>query len=183
MGWHSQLWYENVAWTLENYDALLDAKIRQKTRNLMRASMLQGEIDAKTTASEFATKFECGVKRVRESKIACIIDRAEALVTEALHHDPTMIVAMVHKLFRNIAEHTDVEITAHPDDVATIKAALQDDGHAHTAVRKVSYQDDEGFIRGSLVIKANKSIIDAQIKTELERARTLIVQRLENKHG
>ncbi len=112
-------------------------------------------------------------------KVDEIIARARSRVNATMQREPSLVIAMTHKLLRNIAEHTDVEIAAHPDDITLIKGALSESD----SVRTVTFSADESFSRASLIIKANKSIVDAHVHTQLERARTILVQRLESKYG
>lgn len=158
-------------------------KLRRRMFRLMRQSFHQGELEIQVPAAEFSHMLEHSLTLQRRQKITAIIARAHDLIADAFSRDETLISAVVHKLFRNIAEHTDVEVTAHPADIEAIKRGLADNAQASTAVRKIRYQEDDGFTRGSLVITANKNIIDAKIKTQLTRAQSLITHLLESKHG
>jgi flagellar biosynthesis/type III secretory pathway protein FliH len=164
------------------YWANVRRKIDRKMRSLMRSSLKRGAEQSILASAPFIGDMEQNVLLMEQSKIEATIARASSLVAQALQREETLIVPMTHKLLRNIAEHTDVEITAHADDVAIIKGALSD-SHGRAAMRTVIFQEDESFDRGSLLIKANKSIIDAHVHTQLARARALMLQRLETKHG
>ena len=167
------------------YGEKIAKRLRRKTLSLMRRSFQDGAQHKKASLNNFISKLEENVALVQRTKVDEIITRAQALVAQAQQRDPTIVVAMMHKLLRNIAEHTDVEITAHPADLILIREALGENGLGQVAVRKVVLQEDESFSRASLIVKANKSIIDAHVHTQLERARTILLQRLLTKgsHG
>lgn len=163
------------------YTNLIKRKIRRKSAELIRTSLVVGQARAETNLINFMQTIQQGVAKLKQVKIDRVVERSEQLVEEHLSHHPEIIVGMLQKLFRSVAEHTDVEITAHPDDVVHIKAALSEGAYA--SARQVTLKEDDTFQRGSLIIKANKSIIDAHITTQLERAKTLLVQRLEERNG
>lgn len=157
-----------------SYSDYVEKRIRQKLTKLMRRSLLLGQRQAESMCNEVVGKLQKGMRKINQTKIDLIIGHAEHLIAERLATEPQTIVPMIEKLLKNIAEHTDVEITAHPRGASLIKAALGESVYPYTSARKVAIHEDEGFAVSSLIIKANKSIIDAQVKTELERAKVLL---------
>lgn len=167
----------------DDYLARVRSRINKKKFRLLRdahaISLRRGE----ELQKECMAKLGSISKKINEKKIAVIIKKAEALIKEHLAHDPYAIVRMLLKLLKNIAEHTDVEITAHPKDVLIIRASLSEIAIANASARKVVLVEDSGLEPGSLLVKANKSIIDAHIKTKLEQARDLLFRQTEMHNG
>jgi flagellar biosynthesis/type III secretory pathway protein FliH len=166
-----------------SYAAIIRRRVGRKAKKLARSSLLLGQHHGEAIKEEIANKLRQGIKRLYQAKIDLVIERAKDIIADHLERDPTAVISIMQKLFKNIAEHTDVEITAHPKDILIIKSALNEGAHSYTAARKVSLQEDDGFERGSLVIKANKSIIDAHLHTQLRRAHAILLSRTETSHG
>ncbi len=108
----------------------------------------------------------------REFKENCILELAQTMINDHLAKDPASIILMLKKLLKNVAEHADVEINAHPTDSAVIKNRLSE--LTTSVARKIIIIDDAGMKPASLLIKANKSIIDAHLHTQLGRAKELL---------
>ncbi len=169
--------------TQQNYTDFIGRKIGQKFRKLARKSILLGQTRAEEDMTNFVQDVERGLVSLLRVKVECVVGLAGEIVARQLEAHPDTIVAMLKKVFRNVAEHTDVEVTAHPLDIMQIKSAINEGGFAHASARQIALKEDETFQRGSLTIKANKSIIDAHVKTQLEKAKILLIEGLEGSYG
>lgn len=154
-----------------NFPRRIQKIIGVKRRRLLKKSLLAGRQNAAKRGEPFLANLHNAMKIYHAAKIASIIDNAESMVQEHLQKIPTAIVAMALKLLKNIAEHTDVEVTASTKDAEILKAS---DSLLSSSARKVTIIGDDTFKRGSLVIKANKSIIDAHLSTQLCKAKEIL---------
>ncbi|GEM_PF-2234574 len=118
---------------------------------------------------------EASMLNSREFKIDCALELARTIVEEQLSNKPELIIFMAQKILKNIAEHTDVEISAHPSDAIILNGKISELSLLSQSPRKIIVSNDESLKRGSLVVKANKSIVDAQLSTLLSRAREILI--------
>lgn len=162
----------------KSYLAIIERSIARKTFKTMRKSLALGKKDARKLHQPFCDFFFSSSKNIVSAKVDCIGHTLQKLIEETLEKNPSMIIPMVLKLFKNISEHTDVELTAHPKDADVIKKSLHEITMACVSARKIIIIEDDSFKRGSLVIKANKSIIDAQITTQIANAKELLLEDL-----
>lgn len=157
----------------KKYLTLLAQKLHKKNIRMTAKMIRRGRDKNREDTESFMKGIIDRLSSAREYKTSCILEMVQAMVSDYLTHDPHAIVLRLKKLLKNIAEHADVEISAHAKDAAEIKARIHE---LNTSVaRKMLVLDDPSFVPGSLLIKANKSIIDAHLHTEIERAREILL--------
>jgi len=161
----------------QRYPFLVDRLIKRRIDRLLRHSLKDGRQAATMDSKPFLNNLYDTFRRLHNAKIDCILKHAEHLVLAHMQSHPHTIVSTAIKLLRNIAEHTDVELTANKMDADVIRSSLNEIGLAFASARKVSVVDDNSLLSGSIVIKAHKSIVDAQVKTMLNKAKELIQSR------
>lgn len=152
----------------------LKKNIQLKKKNLFartyKESKKQKELEYKPLLDELSHVYS----RAYNYKIDTIIDCAQRLTKEYLEKEPKAIIAITEKALKNIAEHTDVEITVHPSDARQLNLNLAELKMANAARQNFLIVPDNSIKQGSLIVKANKSIIDAHISTKFQRALTLL---------
>ena len=52
---------------------------------------------------------------------------------------------------------------------------------ASLSARTITIMDDNSFTRGSLVIKAHKSVVDAHVKTQILKVKDILLSRIASK--
>lgn len=161
-----------------SHDEFIRHKIAVRRYQLLKKQALVGKSIAQHDAADFLQNFFHISSKIIQIKIDVIISQAQKIIQTQLQNNPNLIVAMTEKLFKNIAEHTDIEITAHPLDAQILRDHVLSHVMQSASVRRVSVSDDASFERGSLSLKANKSIIDAHIKTQTNNARQRLLQRV-----
>jgi flagellar biosynthesis/type III secretory pathway protein FliH len=158
-----------------NYESEYSLRVRkiitQKKIKLIKKSLFQGKKDAELLSKDFFSKWVTLHRQITQKKINIILSRAEAIIDNHLRAERKVIIAMALKLLKNIAEHTDVELTTHPIDATTLRASINEITSACLSARKITITSDDSFSRGSILVKANKSIIDAHRKTQIEKAK------------
>ena len=155
-----------------SYLEQLRKKLWQKRFKNLKTLMTEGKIAQQHKQSELVKNIVSALKKSHEFKIECLLDMAKTMLNDHLEKKPAAIISMVKKLLKNVAEHTDVEISAHPSDAKVIKSYLHE-LNSSTA-RQMLIIDDMSLQTGSFIIKANKSIIDAHITTQIARAKELL---------
>ncbi len=159
------------------YPSLVRKRVTRKKNRLFRTSLIEGQTLAIKEAEPFLNRLQHAFQKVHSAKVAAIAQHAEDLIFGYLQRHPHTIVKVAVNLLRNIAEHTDVEITASKTDADILRTSLNEIALAFASARKVTIIDDHTFKRGSLVIKAHKSIVDAHVKTQITKAKDLVLLR------
>lgn len=157
----------------KNYMELLEKKLQKKRVKHLATMMRAGKNENRKDTEHFMKGITDKLSTAKEYKVNCILEVVRLMISDHLCEKPHAIVLRLNKLLKNIAEHADVEITAHTKDAQEIRNGM----HKLTtsAARKMLILDDPSFDPGSLLIKANKSIVDAHLHTEIERAKELLL--------
>jgi flagellar biosynthesis/type III secretory pathway protein FliH len=165
----------NLALIQYDYLTRIQKAIFRKRRKLLKKALIDGQNLAVKEYHPFLDNLDKMAHKIHIAKIDYIIARAEVIIEEHLRLKPDAIVTITLNLLKNIAEHTDVELTAHKSDAQLINESLNEITTAHASGRKITILEDDTFKRGSLVIKAHKSILDAHVKTQLNRAKEILL--------
>ncbi len=150
----------------------LGKKLWQKRFKNLKAFIARGRVENQETQHELVKDIFSALKNSHEFKVDCILNLAKTMINDHLANNPSAILPILKKLLKNIAEHTDVEISAHPSDAQVIRSHLHELNSS--IARKMLIIEDTSLQPGSFVIKANKSIIDAHITTQIARAKELL---------
>ena len=73
-----------------------------------------------------------------------------------------------------MADTSEVEISVNPNDADYLNKNLFECSPQIASGRKIRFRQNAAIEAGGLVIKANKSIIDAQVKTQLEECSEML---------
>lgn len=153
----------------------IEERLKAKTTALWKKSFRKSKANHERKIQSLLDELSQIPERAYQSKVEQIVACAERLMEGHLQEDPNAIVAITKKILKNIAEHADVEIAANPTDAALLSNALSEIMLANSSRRNMTIAQDEAIKRGSLVIKANKSIVDANLATQLNRARAILL--------
>jgi len=152
----------------------LQRKLKAKEKALFKRTFREGlkarELELMPLYDELSQLFS----RSYPVKINRVVECARNLIDQHLQENPRAIVAITEKVLKNIAEHADVEIALNPTDAALLGNSLSEIPIAQSG-RNFVIVSDETIKRGSLVLKANKSIIDAHLSTQLGRALSILL--------
>ena len=151
---------------------IIKAKLKKRVSSLwkrtFRKTKAQKEEELKVLSEEIAQL----INRSNLFKSDCIIASAEKIIKRHLENDPRAIIAIAENVLQNVAEHVDIEIAANPVDSIILSNSLHEISLSNASSRNLTIIADEAISRGSLVLRANKSIIDANISTEINQSKS-----------
>lgn len=153
----------------------LKTKLTRRKRLHWKRSFVQGQAAKDVQLKILMEELNQLLNRSYAFKIDCVMSCAERIIEHHLEHDSRAIIAIAEKVLKNVAEHIDVELATHPLDAAILASSLHEIPLANASRRTVVVTADDALRRGSLVVKANKSIIDAHLTTQLGRARAILL--------
>jgi len=148
-------------------------KLAKKNFLAFKKAITKAQIDADKQFIDMEKKIEQLHKKIKQVKIDLMLDTTKILVEECIQNNPIIIVNILSKALKNISEHSDVEVYAHPKDITILNANLTNITTSCLFARKITLLEDENLLRGSIIARANKSIIDAQISTQLAELKNI----------
>ncbi|MGA2470936.1 MAG: FliH/SctL family protein [Solirubrobacteraceae bacterium] len=116
--------------------------------------------------------------RVERDAVELALAVAEQIVGAAVEVSPERVVEVVRGALRRLADRHRVTILVNPDDVELVSEqldALRSDlgGIDHGVV-----QADRRVVRGGAIVQTIEGAIDAQVESQLERARSVVAAEL-----
>jgi flagellar biosynthesis/type III secretory pathway protein FliH len=148
-------------------------KLIKKNFLSFKKSIKKAKTDADKQFIGMEKKIEQLCKKIKQVKIDLMLDTTEILIQECIQKNPLIIVNILSKALKNISEHTDVDVYANPKDVVILRSNLTNVTKSCLFARKITLLEDENLLRGSIIARANKSIIDAQISTQLAELKNI----------
>jgi flagellar biosynthesis/type III secretory pathway protein FliH len=157
------------------YTEGLAKRLKKKRQLALKQAFLRGFTMSEAECQERHLLISQHLSQQHGLKIDIIIRSAQLLVEKYLEQYPKTLIGMAQKVLKNITHHTDAELCAHPDDAKILQDALGEITVGDSTRLQINISKDENLMRGSLVVKAHKSIIDAQICTQLKRAHDVLL--------
>lgn len=167
----------------KKYTDLQIAKINKICSHLEQKKNISNEFfyikginEALLNIKPFNDKCEKIKEEMLGFKIDLIIENAKKIIEKKIELKPNLLIEMVIKILKNISEHADVELCVCSLDYEILSAAKSEIISACSLARKIHLVIDDKLSRGSILVKANKSVIDAQISTQLEQAKNVLLK-------
>lgn len=146
----------------------LDIRNRLRVKKLrhLKKSINQYKFECVSKYSALTTGLECWPNLNEEFRINLVINQVKKIIKNQLEENPGIIIDCVNKLVENVAEYTDIEIVCDSENSAFLKNNISKINGSN--LRKISVREDELFSACSLVIKADKSVIDAKMENQFQ---------------
>jgi len=153
----------------------IKSKLIKRRVRAIKHSFAQGMQQSQDYCQQITNLLNEQLEQAHKLKIDTVLVSVQEIIQQHLQKHPKIIIFMAKKILKNIAQHTDIELCAHPCDALILANALPEITQEGSAYRNISIIKDQTLERGSLIAKANKSIIDAQISTQLNRTRDILL--------
>jgi flagellar biosynthesis/type III secretory pathway protein FliH len=148
-------------------------KLEKKKISLFRKGILQGKQHAALLSEESRKFIADACESINNEKLDLLNDIAYHLIMETIVNNDLIIIRMIKNILKQVPDCREVEISLHPEDAKLFRSTNNE--HLLTDImQKIVVFEDVTLLRGSIILKANKSIIDAQINTQIKRASELI---------
>lgn len=123
-----------------------------------------------------------GIATVRDSTAAAVerdsielaLQLAEKIVAGALAVESERVVDVVRGALRRLSERRRVTILVHPDDLETVRAATEGFVTGLGGIEHCEVQAERRISPGGAMVRTEEGQIDAQVNTQLVRARELV---------
>lgn len=115
---------------------------------------------------------------VAEDIAPMAIDVAEQILRTEVSCDPELVVGLVKDTLDKAKEAGNLHaksilIRVHPEDVATVKAAIQEHPHTFDVQAELIVMEDATVDRGSCTVETGNGLIDASFSTQVALLRKL----------
>jgi flagellar assembly protein FliH len=123
-----------------------------------------------------------GVEQVRDETASAVerdaielgLQLAEKIVAGALAVESERIVDVVRGALRRLTERRRVTILVNPDDLETVRAAVDGFVTGLGGIEHCEVQAERRITSGGAMVRTEEGQIDAQVNTQLVRARELV---------
>ena len=99
---------------------------------------------------------------------------AERIIGGALAVQPDRVVEAVRGALRGIVERERITVLVHPDDLETVREAMDDLRAALGGISHCVVEAERRVSRGGAVVRTPDGDVDARVETKLQRAREVI---------
>jgi flagellar assembly protein FliH len=99
---------------------------------------------------------------------------AEKVLGGAIAVQPELVVESVRGALRGIVERERVTVLVHPDDLETVRNAMDDVRASLGGIEHCEVQAERRVSRGGAVVRTPDGDVDARVETKLTRAREVV---------
>jgi flagellar assembly protein FliH len=99
---------------------------------------------------------------------------AEKILGGAIAVQPELVVESVRGALRGIVERERVTVLVHPDDLETVRNAMDDVRASLGGIEHCEVQAERRVSRGGAVVRTPDGDVDARVETKLTRAREVV---------
>jgi len=117
-------------------------------------------------------------ERVERDAVELAIALAERIVAGALDVAPERVLDVVRGALRRVTDRQRVTVIVNPEDAELVSAHLAELRGELGGIEEAAVQADRRVARGGALVKTVEGTIDAQIQSQLERARAVAVEEL-----
>lgn len=101
---------------------------------------------------------------------------AEKVIAKELETNPEIVIGLVRNAMKRMREREMLRVRLNPEDLPLVKAAREDLIAEVNGVNKLDLQEDRRVARGGCMVESSNGILDATIKTQLEKLEEVITE-------
>lgn len=173
-------------------EGIVNAALAEADRIREMARVEGYEVGKRAAAVEAAERFDAAFSALREAvaqvremraRTADDVERhavdlgihvAEKALAGALAADPERVVEVIRGALRCLVERERVTIFVHPDDLETVRGAVDDLAGSLGGIEHCDVQEERRVSVGGAIVRSTTGEVDASLTTKLERAREVL---------
>jgi flagellar assembly protein FliH len=129
-------------------------------------------------AEQLAAERAATAERLEAHAVELALLIADKVVSGTVAAKPELVVESVRGALRGLIERERLTVLVHPDDLATMRAAMDDLVASLGGVEHCEVQAERRVGRGGAIVRTPDGDVDARLETKLERARDVIETQL-----
>jgi flagellar assembly protein FliH len=149
------------------------ARIREQALQEARAQAqqeLQEQVaQLQRRAQELEVERQDFFDKVEPEVARLAVTIAEKILAKELETHPETVVDLVRAAMKRMREREALRVKLNPEDIPLVKAQREDLMMEVNGVKKLELIDDRRVARGGCVIESSNGILDARIKTQLDK--------------
>jgi len=168
-----------------NMQLILEAHLKQKQKfhfwlkNRLKKKIKKAYLlERNATKQRFSNVMDALndiAKNMFAYKTSLIIELAKQSLNMHLDKKPELVINMTINAIKNAPRTEFLEVCCHPLDEIVLKKEMKKLLPASKNAANISFKIDENFAsRGDLIIRSAKTIVDARIETQLNKAKRLL---------
>jgi flagellar assembly protein FliH len=168
----------------DNHATVLGAAItegRAQGRELARAESAEALAALRASLAGIDALRDEVAERVERDAVELALALAEHIVAGAIDVTPERVVDVVRGALRRIVDRRRVTIVVNPEDAEIVGEQVEALRGELGGVEHAIVQADRRVARGGAVVRTVEGAIDAEVATQLERARAIIAEELAHK--
>jgi flagellar assembly protein FliH len=118
------------------------------------------------------------VDKLERDAVELALALADQIVGGALELAPERVVDIVRGALRRLNDRQQVTVLVNPDDIDLVGACVDGLRAELGGIEHLAVQADRRIIRGGAVVRTQEGEIDAQVATQLARARAIVAAEL-----
>jgi flagellar biosynthesis/type III secretory pathway protein FliH len=129
-------------------------------------------------AEQLAAERVATAERLEAHAVELALLIADKVVSATVAVKPELVVEAVRGALRGLMERDRITVLVHPDDLATMRAAMDDLVASLGGVEHYEVQAERRVGRGGAIVRTPDGDVDGRLETKLERARAVIETQL-----
>lgn len=142
-------------------------KLIRKNFLLFLQTSKKAKADANKNFNSFYKSFEKEYCDALEFKKKMILQNTQVFVENCIKNKDNLVVEQLLNILKNFSGHSDIQVYANISDIDVLILNRKNIINAFSATEKIRFIEDNTLSKGSIIVKSNKSIVDAQIKSQL----------------
>jgi flagellar assembly protein FliH len=118
------------------------------------------------------------VEQLECDAVAMAFDLAEQILGAALEVAPQRVLDVIRGALRRLGERRHVTVVVNPDDHALVGELIDELRDEAGGIEHIVVIADRRVERGGVIVRTEEGEIDAQIRTQIARARAIVAQEL-----
>jgi flagellar assembly protein FliH len=115
---------------------------------------------------------------VERDAVELALELSEKILAGALEAQPQRVVDVVRGALRRVTERRRITVLIDPADLETVTAAIDELGAQAGGIEQCELQADRRVGAGGAIVRTVEGEIDVSVKTQLERAREVVLAEL-----
>jgi flagellar assembly protein FliH len=116
--------------------------------------------------------------RFESDAVELALSLAQRIVAGSLEVAPERVLDVVRGALRRVTDRHRITIVVHPDDVALVSEQLDALNAELGGIDEGTVQGDRRVGRGGAIVQTSEGAIDAEIESQLDRARAVVAEDL-----
>jgi type III secretion protein L len=119
-------------------------------------------------SSKHSQQYEELLAQIEPQVVQLTMTIVRRVLGEQVQVNPQIVVEITKNALRSVRQRREINIRAHPEDVAILKENRRQLLDVLLRTKDVALEEDSGILRGGVIIETEAGRIDARLETQME---------------